>query len=292
MRLSQEILDRNAETYRKIRNTFRFLLGNLAGFDPVADAVPLAQMPEIDRWALHRLESLRSVVSGAYEGHQYHLVYHALNSFVTVTLSSFYLDVLKDRLYTSPRTSLARRSAQTVLWTMASKVARLAAPILCFTAEEIWQELEALAGRPRWETSSVHAQVFPEPSALPADPELLARWDRLASIREVVMKALEAARVEKRIGGSLEAQVAISGPEETLGFLRSFGDDLRFLFLTSGVTFGAAAATVAVTVLAANGAKCQRCWNYTEDVGQDPEWPGACARCSRAVRLILAETSR
>ena len=138
----------------------------------------------------------------------------------------------------------------------------------------------------------MHAQVFPEPSALPADPALEERWNRLASIREVVMKALEEARVAKTIGGSLQAQVAITGPEETLQFLRSFGDDLRFLFLTSGVTFGAIEDVVTVTVLSANGAKCQRCWNYTEDVGEDPDWPGACARCSRAVRLILAEASR
>jgi isoleucyl-tRNA synthetase len=292
MRLSQEILDRNAETYRKIRNTFRYLLGNLAGFDSSADAVPVSEMPEIDRWALHQLESLRAVVVAAYESHQYHLVYHALNSFVTVTLSSFYLDVLKDRLYTSPRASIERRSAQTVLFTMASALARLAAPILCFTAEEIWQEIEALQGRPRWGSRSVHAEVFPEPFALPADPALLARWDKLASIREVVMKALEEARVGKMIGSSLAAQVAISGPAETLAFLRSFGDELRFLFLTSGVTFGAEAADITVTVSAASGEKCQRCWNFTDDVGSDPEWPGACARCARAVRLILAEASR
>jgi isoleucyl-tRNA synthetase len=120
-------------------------------------------------------------------------------------------------------------------------VARLAAPILCFTAEEIWQELEALRGRPRWDASSVHAEVFPDPSNLPAEPDLLARWDRLASIRETAMKALEEARAAKTIGSSLEAQVAISGPEETLTFLRSFGEELRFLFLTSGVTFGAEA---------------------------------------------------
>ena len=292
MRLSQEILDRNAEAYRKIRNTFRYLLGNLAAFDPEVDRVPVEQMPEIDRWALHQLETLRATIVAAYESHQYHVVYHALNAFVTVTLSSFYLDVLKDRLYTSPRAAIARRSAQTVLFAMASSIARLAAPILCFTAEEVWQELEALCGRPRWGDSSVHAQVFPEPSQTAADPELIARWDRLAAVREVVMKALEEARVAKRIGGSLEAQVAMSGPEETLSFLRSFGDDLRFLFLTSGVTFGAVAPALTVTVLPADGTKCQRCWNYTEDVGADPEWPGACDRCARAVRLILAESSR
>jgi isoleucyl-tRNA synthetase len=175
---------------------------------------------------------------------------------------------------------------------MVTAVAKLAAPILCFTAEEVWQELEALHGRPRWGTSSVHAQVFPEPSTVPADPTLLARWDRLAGIREVVMKALEAARAEKRIGGSLEAQVAISGPVETLQFLRSFGDELRFLFITSAVTFGSASDEIAVIVEKAVGEKCQRCWNYTEDVSSDPEWPGACARCASAVRQILAEAPR
>jgi isoleucyl-tRNA synthetase len=175
---------------------------------------------------------------------------------------------------------------------MASEIARLAAPVLCFTAEEIWQELEALQGRPRWEASSVHAQVFPQPSSLPPDPALNERWDRLAGIREIVMKALEEARAAKTIGGNLEAQVAISGPEETLAFLRSFGDELRFLFITSGVTFGATAPTVAVTVLPADGTKCQRCWNFTKDVGTDAEFPGACARCAQSVRLVLAETPR
>jgi isoleucyl-tRNA synthetase len=292
MRLSQEILDRNAEAYRKIRNTFRYLLGNLSGFDPVSDAVEPQAMPEIDRWALHQLESLRARIVAAYESHQYHLVYHALNAFVTVTLSSFYLDVLKDRLYTQPKAGVARRSAQTVLWRMASEVSRLAAPVLCFTAEEIWQELEALQGRTRWESSSVHAELFPDPATLPAEPDLQARWDRLATIRESVMKAIEEARAAKAIGGSLEAQVSIAAPEETLAFLRSFGEELRFLFLTSGVTFGGEAAELAVTVRPAAGAKCQRCWSYTEDVSSDPEWPGACARCARAIRQILAESAR
>ncbi len=292
MRLSQEILDRNAETYRKIRNTFRYLLGNLAGFDPASDGVAASQMPEIDRWALDQLEALRARIVHAYEAHQYHLVYHALNGFVTVTLSSFYLDVLKDRLYTSPRTSTERRSAQTVLWRLASDLARLSAPILCFTAEEVWQELEALLGRARWGASSVHAQLFPEPSSEAADPAREARWERLVALREVVMKALEEARADKRIGGSLEAHVEISGPAETLSFLRTFGEDLRFLFITSGVTLGREAETVSVAVRPASGSKCQRCWSYTDDVGSDPEWPGACARCARAVSTILAEPRR
>jgi isoleucyl-tRNA synthetase len=179
-----------------------------------------------------------------------------------------------------------------VLWRIASDVVRLMAPILSFTAEEIWQELEAIQGRARWGSSNVHAAVFPEPMALPADPGLLARWERLAAVREEVLKALEQARAEERIGASLAAKVAIAAPAETLDLLRSFGPDLRFLFITSGVELRAPAETLAVEVLPADGAKCQRCWNFTTDVSSDPEWPGACARCAAAVREILAEAPR
>jgi len=290
MRLSPEILDRNAETYRKIRNTFRFLLGNLDGFDEARDGVGYDAMPEIDRWAMQQLGALRARILQAYEGHQYHLVYHALNHFVTVTLSSFYLDILKDRLYTAPRSSPARRSAQTVLYRMASDVTRLMAPVLAFTAEEIWQELEAIAGRPRWGTRSVHAEVFPERLELPDEPGLLARWERLASVREEVLKSLEQARADKRIGGSLEADVTIEGPAELLEFLRTFGADIRFLFITSGVTLGPESEALTVRVDKADGTKCARCWSYTKDVGSDREFPDACARCAAAVRTILVES--
>jgi isoleucyl-tRNA synthetase len=289
MRLSQEILDRNAEAYRKVRNTFRFLLGNLDGFDAARDGVAYDQLEEIDRWALHQLEALRARIVAAYEAHQYHLVYHALNGFTTVTLSSFYLDILKDRLYTSPKASRARRSAQTVLWAIASDLARLMAPVLCFTAEEIWQELEAIQGRERWGNATVHAETFPAPRSLPAEPELLARWDKLAAVREDVLKALERARADKIIGGSLEAKVVIDAPAETLDLLRSFGDGLRFLFITSDAAIGNVADAVRVEVAPAGGTKCQRCWNYTNDVGSDPAVPHACARCAAAVREILTE---
>ena len=251
---------------------------------------------------MYQLEAVRQRIVEAYEGHQYHLVYHALNHFCTVTLSSFYLDVLKDRLYTSPRGSHARRSAQTVLWTLASDLSRLMAPVLCFTSEEVWQELEALSGRPRWGTATVHAQVFPEPLALPADPALLARWERLMRLREDVMKALEEARAAKKIGSSLEARVDLwLAKDETREFLRSFGDDLRFIFITSQVSLdpqekepadlltSSRFEDLAVHVRPAAGTKCQRCWSYTEDVGSDPAVPGACARCALAVHEILAK---
>jgi isoleucyl-tRNA synthetase len=293
MRLSDEILDRNAEAYRKIRNTFRYLLGNLNGFDPSRDQVTYFEMGEIDRWALHRLESLRRKLVKAYESHQHHLVYHGLHHFCAVTLSSFYLDVLKDRLYTAPARSLQRRAAQTVLYRLAMDLCRLMAPVLCFTAEEIWQELEVLHGRERWADSTVHAQSLPEPLDVTEDRVLLDRWDRLLDVRDEVSKALEIARDEKRIGSPLAAKVRIEAPEGTRSFLESFGPELRFLFITSGVEFGEVGDgayrseridDLAVEVHGADGDKCERCWNFTTDVGSDTEWPGVCARCAGAIR--------
>ncbi len=301
MRLSEEILDRNAEAYRKIRNTFRYLLGNLEGFDTARDGVPYAEMEEIDRWALHQLEALRRRLLAAYESRQYHAVYHGLHHFCGVTLSSFYLDVLKDRLYTSPRRSRERRSAQTVLHRLAMDLDRLMAPLLCFTADEVWQELQALCGRERWGTATVHAERFPEPLELPEEPGFLERWERLLRFRLEVQKVLEAARAAKRIGGSLEAKIRLEAPEESVAFLRSFGDGLRFLFITSGVEFGPVSdsasrseteAGLRFEVARADGEKCSRCWNFTTDVGADADWPGVCGRCASAVREIVSSTGR
>ena len=305
MRLSQETLDRNAEAYRKIRNTFRYLLGNLNGFDPERDRVPYVEMEEIDRWALQHFEALRRRLVRAYEDHQYHLVYHGLHNFSSVSLSAFYLDILKDRLYTSPARSKRRRSAQTVLHRLATDLCRLMAPVLCFTAEEVWQELEALHGRTSWDRSTVHAELFPEALEVEEDHSLLERLERLMALREEVSKALEISRKEKEIGSSLEAEVIIEAPEETREFLRSFGDDLRFLFITSGVELAEPGSLpgdrgdvrvfasekipeLKVGVTRAGGDKCERCWNYTRDVGADSRWPAICARCAEAIREIEA----
>ncbi|HXV75227.1 MAG TPA: isoleucine--tRNA ligase [Candidatus Polarisedimenticolaceae bacterium] len=299
LKLSDEILDRIAEAYRKVRNTFRYLLGNLSGFEPQHDAVPYERMGELDRWALQQLEQLRRKLVEAYESHQYHLVYHGLHQFCAVTLSSFYLDIIKDRLYTMPRRHPARRSALTVLHRLADSLARLMAPVLCFTAEEVWQELGTLSGVERWSGASVHTQRFPEPLPLAADQQLIERWTRFLRLREEISKALEIARQEKRIGTALEAHVVIeAGDPRVAEFLRSFGDELRFLLITSGVSFGpvgggafrsAVEPGLAVEVRRADGDKCQRCWNYTTDVGQDASWPGVCLRCAAHVRQIVEQ---
>jgi isoleucyl-tRNA synthetase len=299
MRLSDEILQRNSETYRKIRNTFRYLLGNLNGFDPASDAVPYDEMEEIDRWALQKLEQARRRWTAAYEAHQYHVIYHGFHNFCSVTLSSFYLDILKDRLYTFPPRHPARRSAQTALYRLATELARLIAPVLCFTAEDVWQELQAIAGGERWSTSSVHAEQFPAALEVPEDTALLERWERLIGLREEVNKALELARSDGKIGGGLEADVVLQPPDDdTRDFLESFGDAKHFLFITSRFAVGEAGADafrsneiegLAVEVRKAAGSKCERCWHFTDDVGNDADWPEICGRCSASVREILSD---
>ena len=298
MKLSEETLDRNSETYRKIRNTFRYLLGNLRDFDPVRDERPYAELEEIDRWALQRFEQLRMRLVEAYTKHQYHIVYHELHNFCSVTLSSFYLDILKDRLYTYPALHPARRSAQTVLHALANGLVRLMAPVLCFTAEEIWQEMELLHGRERWIESSVHTLTFPAALAAPIDSTLLERWERLMSIRSELYRALEQARIEKRIGSFLEARLTIQAEAGDRDFLESFGDTLRFLFITSDVGFGAVNEDafhsekipgLGVQIDHTDGDKCERCWNFTDDRGQDPDWPEICARCTDHVHQIISK---
>jgi len=300
VRLSEENLDRNAEAYRKIRNTFRYMLGNLHGFDPDRDRVDYAEMEELDRWALQQLERLRRRIVEGYDKHQYHAVYHGLHHFCTVTLSSVYFDILKDRLYTFPPRHRARRSAQTALYHLAVDLVRLMAPLLCFTAEEIWQHLQPLHGGEAWSDSSVHAECFPDPLPIGEEPELLSRWDRLMKVREEVYKALETARAAKTIGTGLEAQLIIDAPASEAELLRSFGEELHFLFLTSAVEFGATAVDafrsetipgLSVEVRRATGDKCERCWNYTTDVGRDDAWPTICERCAEHVRQVLSGAS-
>ena len=297
MRLSQEILTRNAEAYRKIRNTCRYILGNLHDFEPARDAVPIERLLEIDRWALRQLESTRERAVGAYEAYQFHVASQTIHRFCTVVLSSLYLDILKDRLYTAPPASRERRSAQTAIRIILDGVARLVAPILCFTAEEVWQ---ALRGRRDAEPldASVHTETFPAPLRLGDDADLVRRWDALFDVREEVLKALEVVRNAGGIGNSLEAEVTLEAPAALRGLLEGQAGELASIFIVSRVVLGPVEAPVhesarhpglRIGVRPAPGRKCERCWNVTEDVGTDPEWPTLCARCLKAVRVILAD---
>jgi len=284
IRISQEILKRLAEAYFRIRNTARFLLGNLADFEPARHAATPAALLEIDRWALARLAQVEQRVSEAYRDCQFHVVYHTLLNFCSVDLSAFYLDVLKDRLYILAPDDSARRSAQTVLHRVLESLVLLMAPILSFTAEEIWQVMPAHPGK----GESVFLETFAPTPAPEAAAELLARWERLIEIRRSVNKALEGAKGE--IGKSLEAAVTITADASSVAFLASFGEQLKDTFIVSSVVLreDPTAATPLVSVAHAPGLKCSRCWCWSTRVGEHPAHPEVCPRCSGALAAIGA----
>ena len=291
-RVSKETLDRLSEAYRKLRNTFRYMLGNLYDFDPAQHALPVGQLLEIDQWALVRAETLVADCLRWYQEFAFHKVHHALVSFATVDLSAVYFDILKDRLYTAAPASAARRSAQTAIYKLAHTLARLAAPGLSFTCEEVW----ALLPKPAGDPPSVHLALFPAPEELAAGLSAekrsrLENWDRLMDVRPVVLKALEEARQEKFIGNPLEARVVLSVNGDLGKLLAGYRLQLPALFIVSQVDLreGAGDAVdlkVDVKVERAQGSKCERCWKYTTDVGRSPRWPTICAPCVEAVEEI------
>ncbi|MCX8118096.1 MAG: isoleucine--tRNA ligase [Desulfobacterota bacterium] len=278
IKISEEILKRLADAYFRIRNTFRFLLGNLYDFDPERDRVAYRELHEIDRWALHRLQKLILRVREAYERFEFHVVYHSVQNFCAVEMSSTYFDILKDRLYTFPSRSAGRRAAQTALYEILSGLARLMAPILSFTSEEVWQHLPG--GKPE----SVHLTSFPEVRQEYLDEALNERWDRIWELRSEVTKALEEARKERKIGLSLDAQVHLYLPEKDYEFFKSLAHDLKTVFIVSSVTLHREEKERRVEVHRAEGEKCERCWNYDVSVGKDPQYTTACARCVEALK--------
>jgi isoleucyl-tRNA synthetase len=285
IRISQEILKRLADAYFRIRNTARFLLGNLADFEPGRDAVAPEALPEIERWALARLAQLERRVLESYRDCQFHVVYHALLNFCSVDLSAFYLDVLKDRLYVLAPDDPGRRASQTVLHRILESLVVLMAPILSFTAEEIFQAMPARPGK----GESVFFETFaPTPPPAGAE-ELLGRWERLIDVRRLVNKALEGAKGE--IGKSLEAEVTIAADAATCAFLAGFGEQLKEVLIVSAVRLREDASATEgplVSVARATGAKCARCWSWTGDVGQVAAHPAICARCAGALARIGA----
>jgi isoleucyl-tRNA synthetase len=291
MRCSDEILERVADGYRKVRNTARFALGNLYGFNAGRDMVEGHDLLEVDRWALAELDSAIVDVRAAYESYDFHEVYQRLHQFCTVTLSARYFDIIKDRLYTFAPKNQARRSAQTVLYKIADGLARMLATILAFTADEIWENLPADEGAPR--ESSVHLALLPDASRTDST-ELLTSWAHLFGYRDVVLGKLEEARIAKVIGSSLEARVEISAGSEVYDTLKWHADDLRYLFIVSQVTLlepNASMKTdeIEVTVARAHGEKCERCWNYSTRVGEASRFPTVCERCVAALEEIEAE---
>jgi isoleucyl-tRNA synthetase len=288
MRCSDEILQRVSESYRKIRNTERFALGNLDGFDPATDTVGESELMKIDRWALAELNETIWYVRDWYEKYDFHNVFHTLYDFCTVTLSARYFDIIKDRLYTFAPRSLQRRSAQTVLYRIADSLARMLAPILPFTADEIW---ENLAGAEQL-SASVHLMDFPSSAReRTRDRALLTRWNRLFQLRDQVLSQLEEARVTKLIGSSLEARVIInpSALSEDTQLLNEYADQLRYIFIVSEVEIGERGEHMVlpqIRIERARGQKCERCWNYSTRVGEFSRYPTVCERCIEALEEI------
>jgi isoleucyl-tRNA synthetase len=284
-RFGREIEQRLVEAYRKIRNTWRFLLGNLYDFDPDRDAVREDELLGLDRWILDRGEEVGRRIRRAYEEYEYHTVLHALLDFFTVDLSAFYLDVVKDRVYCSAKTSVLRRSAQTAMFEVLRRSLLFAAPILSFTADEVWAHTPAYSGK----EGSVHLGEFPKEKSWlgAAGQAFLEEMKSLLGIREKVLKELEKARAEGLIGNSLEAKVALKAPDSQAGLLEKYHDDLPSLFIVSAVSVGkAAAADLEILVERAPGVKCERCWNYSTFVGRSQDHPTFCARCDAVVRTV------
>ena len=289
-------MKRVADSYRKVRNTFRYILSNLDGFDPKRDGVEFAEMEPLDQYILLRAAELTNDVRGHYDTFTFHKAYQRLKDFCIVDLSSIYFDVLKDRLYTSAPRSVARRAAQTALFRLGDALVRLMAPTMCFTADEVWDYLPKIVGNPE----SVHLATFPQSGDLtgnvPAGFDaagLVSEWSSLLSVRDEALKVLEVARTEKQIGGSLEAQLHLFAPEPLYSLLHRHRDQLRYLFIVSDVVLEKSAAAngdagLLIKVSKAPGEKCERCWNYSVHVGEDKSYPTVCERCSAVLAEIEA----
>ena len=270
--ISDEILKRVVESYRRLRNTLRFLMANTVDFDPARDAIAAGALVEVDRYALARLAGLVQDVVGDYDRYEYHLVVKRLTTYASEDLGGFYLDALKDRLYTTAAGSPARRSAQTALAIIRDALLKLVAPILSFTAEEAWRIL-----RPQDPTIFVHTWADLVP-AVPDASELVPKWQRILSVRAAVLRELEQLRMQSRIGSSLQADVTVSAPEPEYAALASLGDDLKYVFITSAARVERGDA-LAIAVNPSAGTKCERCWHWRDDVGDDRDHPVLCGRC-------------
>jgi len=289
--ISPTILKRLSEAYRKLRNTFRYALGNLADFVPETDAIPGGELLDLDQWILVRAEQLVRDCRRWYEEYAFHRVYRAIYDFATVDLSAVYFDVLKDRLYTTALRSKGRRSAQTALYRLAWALVRLVAPLISYTADEVWQYMRKPAGAP----DSVHLAFFPEPEELTeglgeAEQRRAEKWDRLMAVRTTVLKSLETARESKQIGASLEAKVRLRAGADLMPLLEEHAQDLPALFIVSQVVLEAQKGDgVSMVVERADGVKCERCWKYRTDVGANTAFPTICVPCAEAVAEMAAD---
>ena len=289
-RLSKDILKQLSEAYRKIRNTARFILGCIDDFNPDTDSVSPEALEDLDRWAMMRLDELSEQVREAYEAFEFHDAFHKIHNFCVVDMSNFYLDVLKDRLYVEKTDSVTRRAAQTTIYRVLNALTRMLAPILAFTAEEIWSFMPHSSGD---DAGSVLFNEMPKSSGMVHEQDFMDRWEQIHAIREDVKKALEIARTAKEIGGSLDAQVTLICSGETYDFAKSVESALASVLIVSKVTvrnesacdtdFVGEVEGLAVRVAHADGDKCERCWIYSDTVDHDEAHPGLCSRCAKTL---------
>jgi len=293
VRISDNILKQLSDAYRRIRNTCRFILGNVSDFDPAKDKVSYQSLSDMDRYALHKLSKLVKKALDAYENYEFHTIYHSLYNYCTVDLSSFYLDILKDRLYTSPPASDIRRNAQTVMYTILDALTKIMAPLLPFTAEEIWLHLPGTDDK----EESIHLSTFSELEEQWLDDQLAENWDLLIKIRGEVTKALEEARVNKLIGHPLDASITICASGNAFDILKKYEEELQSIFIVSEVSLTQTSPDgdlyrspeiegLQIKVASASGEKCERCWIYDDTVGADQDQPSICNRCLNAVKII------
>jgi isoleucyl-tRNA synthetase len=279
--VSKNIIKQVTEVYRKIRNTARYILGNIHDFD-VDNPVAYEDLFEIDKWALTRLNKLIRSCTKAYEEYSFHDAYHAINQFCVVDMSQFYLDIIKDRLYTYKRDSVGRRAAQTTMYEILSALVRILAPMTCFTAEEIWSYMPHKKGE---NTESVMLDYYPKANEKYDDKDLTARWEKIISVKEIVAKKLEELRADKTIGLSLEAKVTLYADGSDYEFLKDKVELLKEVLIVSGVTVEEnrrnedKEVAIGVKIEKADGEKCERCWMYSTTVGENHEYPTLCERC-------------
>ena len=280
IRISKEILKQLSEAYRKIRNTARYILGCISDFNPDTDAVAIDELMPIDKWAINKLNELMAKVKAGYDSYEFHQVYHAIHNFCVVDMSNFYLDVLKDRLYTEKADSKARRAAQTAIYIILDSMTRMIAPILAYTSDEIWKYM------PHCSDSNAECVLFndmPTPIEISLDADFIANWDKIHELRDTVKKQLEVAIKDKMIKSSLEASVTLSATGAEYDFIKSVEDELAAAFIVSEVVLEQAEGELTVTVNKAQGEKCERCWAYSKTVGENADHPTLCARCAAVI---------
>lgn len=292
IRISKDILKQLSEVYRKIRNTSRFILGNISDYDPNKDMVEYDKLYELDKWALMKLNKLIKVVDDAYSKYEFHLMFHAIHNFCVIDMSNFYLDIIKDRLYTSKADSVGRRAAQTTMYEILDSLVKILTPVLAFTSEEIWQYMPH---KEEDDAESVQLNYWPAQNPVYDNKELEEKWAKIIRVRQVVSKALEIARAEKLIGHSLNAKVSIYADESNYDFLKSIEKDLITIFIVSDVELINSVEVegkfyeddefkgIKVVISQAEGEKCERCWMISKTVGKDQEHPSICDRCKTAI---------